>query len=193
MALGKRPALQAACPIGCRCTQKCVHAHLPPRCLQMGVQARVRVCVCLRACVFSHGTAVLRTSWALGVGRGRHLHLSQTHSSPPSPTHHSLASAPKSQTPFIHLGTALPTCSGAHVCTMVCWEGPSAAAGSEARGTGGGFEPRAWPRALDVRMRVDVQYVVNTVRPVGVVGAGKSCHASVCMCVCACVKVASCA
>ncbi|KAF5842239.1 hypothetical protein DUNSADRAFT_8302 [Dunaliella salina] len=53
--------------------------------------------------------------------------------------------------------------SGAPVCSMVCWEGPSASTGTEARGASGGFDPRTWPRTLDVRMRVDVHYVVNTV------------------------------
>jgi len=53
--------------------------------------------------------------------------------------------------------------AGAPLCHIVCLEGPSAATVTEARGSGRGFEPRAWPRTLDVRMRVDVYYVVNTV------------------------------
>lgn len=59
---------------------------------------------------------------------------------------------------------------------MVCWAGACAAnPHSNAAGSGGAFEPRAWPRALDVRMRVDMQYVVNTV----------SLHVLyVCVCVC---------
>ncbi|KXZ45286.1 hypothetical protein GPECTOR_56g382 [Gonium pectorale] len=49
--------------------------------------------------------------------------------------------------------------SGSHVCTLRCWGGGGSAAGGA---TPGEREPVGWPGVLDVKLRVDLTYVVHS-------------------------------
>jgi len=147
-------------------------------CVGMCVFLCMCVCVCACACVWLNAGASVcsMVCWngaSTAVPRSSantHTHT-HTHTCTHTRTH---AHANTQYSCFVLAHDGVCVIAGASVCSMVCWEGASAATPhSSATGCGGAFEPRAWPRLLDVRMRVDVQYVVNTV--------------CICVCVCVCV------